>query len=505
MLLHLATVENTRKLLLMLILTAFIHSNTQAQINAYFSSGTFNTPTNQSFVETYLTIVGQSLANKVVDTKLQNSISIDVKIKRDTLLVKSSKYRLHGPLFSDPIKAPAFIDNQRYILPNGNYSIELTLSDEYDSIKKPLTIKSNFVIFFNGFDLQSSSIQALESFQKSEYESSISKSGYNLVPYTVSYYPESSKFLSFYYEVYNANLILGDNKPFLFYYYLESRDTRAVLNSYGSFKKQQSAAVNPLLAKMDISKLGSGNYNLVIELKDSENKILLLKKYPFERLNRMVDIVELQALREKETVADYFGQCNNTDTLKMFVECLWPIADNYDKERVINQSIKKDAQLMKNFVIDFWQRRAADTANPLKMWASYYKEVQHVMAMFKCGKQPGYYTDRGRVYLQYGPPNQRSIQLMENNTFPYEIWQYYRITDGVNGQFYTNRKFVFVNKQIGDDCYLLVHSDMRGEINNPRWQFEITRRNNNGLGNPDNTTPSGTQNNQFEEIFSNPR
>jgi hypothetical protein len=58
---------------------------------------------------------------------------------------------------------------------------------------------------------------------------------------------------------------------------------------------------------------------------------------------------------------------------------------------------------------------------------------------------------------------------------------------------------------LGDDCFMLIQSDMRGEINNPRWQFELTRRNNNGMGNLDNTTPVGTESNQFNEIYSNPR
>ena len=160
---------------------------------------------------------------------------------------------------------------------------------------------------------------------------------------------------------------------------------------------------------------------------------------------------------------------------------------------------------MKKFVIDFWQRRAADTANPLKLWAAYYKEVQQAMILFKCGKQPGYYTDRGRVYLQYGPPNQRSQQNADLNTWPYEIWQYYRLTDNVNGQFFTNRKFVFVNKNIADDCHSLVHSDLRGEIYNDRWPFEVTKRNSKGIGNPDQNTPDGTQFNQFQEIYNNPR
>jgi hypothetical protein len=97
------------------------------------------------------------------------------------------------------------------------------------------------------------------------------------------------------------------------------------------------------------------------------------------------------------------------------------------------------------------------------------------------------------------------VQNTEVNTFPYEIWQYYRLTDNVNRQVFSNRKFVFVNKNIGDDCHVLVHSDMRGETHNERWRFEVSRRNNDGIGNPDNLSPAGVQDNQFNEIFSNPR
>lgn len=497
--------KNTRNPLKILLFALFFTGSYSAQVDAYFNIGKFNTPSNEPFIETYFTIVGQSLATAKVDGMVRNSVGILFKLFKDSTVIRVNKYNLNGPAFIVGSKAPTFIDNQRYSVPNGNYRFEISLKDNYDSTKKALVIKGSIQIDFKANEIQSSSIQTLESYKKAEEGSSISKSGYDLIPYTVNYYPESSGHLSFYLETYNANLSIGENKPFVFVYYLETNDKQEKMNSYGSFKKQQTAKINPLLAKLDISKLGTGNYNLVIEVRDEANGLHLKKKYFFQRLNRTVDITELEQFDQKQNIARYIGNCNNLDTLKMFVECVWPIADGLDKERAINQSIKKDPLLMKNFIVDFWERRAADTANPLKLWATYYKSVQQVMQLFKCGKQKGYYTDRGRVYLQYGPPSQRSQQTMENNTFPYEIWQYYRITDGVNGQFYTNRKFVFVNKMLGDDCYMLIHSDMRGEMNNSRWQFELTRRNNSGSANPDNTTPSGTEYNQFNEIYSNPR
>jgi GWxTD domain-containing protein len=493
--------------LLVLLLAIFLPNIFLSQISAYFDSNIFNTPQNQPFVETHLTIVGKSLVAKDEGGFFQNSANIALVIYKDTgtIPVKINKYNLHSPAFATPTTAPTFIDNQRYSLPNGTYRLELTLADNHNPALKPLVIKQTVKIKFDDKTIQSSDVQALESFKKTSLTTPLTKSGYELVPYSVNYYPETSNQLAFYMETYNTDKTLGANRPMVYHYYLELADKLIPLSTYGSFKKQLTSSINPLLAKIDITKLGTGNYNLVVELRDSANIMHVKQKYFFQRLNRNVDIAALQVYSENKTVADYFGACNNVDTLKMFVECLWPIAGTTDKERIINQSIKKDPILMKNFVIDFWQRRAADTANPLKLWAAYYQNVQKVMALFKCGKQKGYYTDRGRVFLQYGPPSQRAVQLVENNTFPYEIWQYYSTVDAVNGFTSTNRKFVFVNKMLGDDCFMLVHSDMRGEINNPRWQFETSRRNYNGIANPDATKPQGTENNQFDDLYSNPR
>lgn len=499
------TLKNTGRCFILLSITALISPKASAQIIAYYTSGAFYVPNNGPFIETYVTLNGYTLKAKKTEGKFQNSVSVLFTVFKDTLIVKANKYNLKGPLFEDTLKAPSFIDNQRYVLPNGTYTIVTQLTDNYLPGQKPLIIKEKINISFKPNLIQSSSIQLLESYKKTTTPTALTKSGYDLIPYTVNYFPESQNELAFYFESYNNDSVLGKNKAFIFSYYIETANSLKKLDNYSTFKKQTTSPVNPLLAKIDIGKLGSGNYNLVIEIRDENNIMQLQKKCFFQRLNKAVDIVALYGFDEKKSINDYFGSCNNADTLKMFVECLWPIANTLDKDRIINQATKKDPELMKKYIVDFWTRYAADTANPLKLWANYYKEVQKVMVLFKCGKQPGYYTERGRVYLQYGAPNQRSQQFAEENTFPYEIWQYYRLNDKSNGQFFSNRKFVFVSKMLGDDCYNLIHSNMRGEIYNERWQFEVTRRNNNGIANPDNTAPVGTENNQFNEIYSNPR
>lgn len=480
----------------------------RSQVQAHFNLNAFTTPRNEPYVETYLTFVGNSLAARVTKGReLQSAVNVLLTVYKDSSIVKANKYSLNGPFFADSLAtSPSFIDVQRYSLPNGVYRVELQVSDKYARKPDPLVLKQNITINYNEKDLQSSGVGLLESYRKSGGPSVLSRSGYDLVPYCINYYPESVNELAFYFETYHTDSVFGKNRPFLYYYYIENSQNYQQLPDFVSFKKQQTATVNPLLARLDISKLGTGNYNLVIEVKDEKNITHLQKKVYFQRLNKQVDLASRDvALEGNTSLSEYFGNCNDMDSLKMFVECLWPIADGVDKERTINQSIKKDADLMRKFVIDFWQRRAADTANPVKMWKTYFGHVKEANDLFRCGKQKGYFTERGRVYLQYGRPDKRTEQPYEPNTYPYEIWQYYRLTDQVNGQFFTNRRFVFVNRNLGDNCHTLVHSDVRGEIYNDRWRFEVTRRNNNGMANPDNVQPGGTNLNQFNEIYDNPR
>ncbi len=108
------------------------------------------------------------------------------------------------------------------------------------------------------------------------------------------------------------------------------------------------------------------------------------------------------------------------------------------------------------------------------------------------------------MYLQYGKPDQRNQVNSEPNTYPYEIWQYYRIYDKSTGRFFTNKKFVFVNEAIADNCYKLIHSDVRGEIYDERWRFKLVNRSQQSL-NLDDTKPVNTYGTNVDENFNNPR
>jgi GWxTD domain-containing protein len=140
-------------------------------------------------------------------------------------------------------------------------------------------------------------------------------------------------------------------------------------------------------------------------------------------------------------------------------------------ERAFIRSALKtsDIKKLQDYFYGFWQRREKD--NPEHAWLLYKAEVKKVQYNFGTPIKRGYQTDRGRVYLEYGPPNTRSTQYTEPSTYPYEIWQYYTLK-----QTQRNKKFVFYSPDMVTSDFFLLHSDAIGEPNNPSWRIQLTSR-----------------------------
>ena len=126
----------------------------------------------------------------------------------------------------------------------------------------------------------------------------------------------------------------------------------------------------------------------------------------------------------------------------------------------------------REFLIKFWLKKFPQ--NPAQEWVKYLTRIEQCNKMFSTMLRKGYLTDRGRVYLEYGPPNNIVEATDPSIAYPYQIWQYYTLT---HSQF--NKKFVFFNFTGAMNEYTLIHSDARGEPQNDNWQQVIKKYNNN--------------------------
>ena len=123
---------------------------------------------------------------------------------------------------------------------------------------------------------------------------------------------------------------------------------------------------------------------------------------------------------------------------------------------------------MQQFLFNFWSKRSP--MNPKQGFEEYLSAVRRVNMSFKTSSYPGYRTDRGYVFLKYGQPDKIMESPNEPGAYPYEIWHYYEVANQ------HNKRFVFMSKDSAANDYQLIHSDVVGEINNPRWQLEIYSR-----------------------------
>ena len=113
-----------------------------------------------------------------------------------------------------------------------------------------------------------------------------------------------------------------------------------------------------------------------------------------------------------------------------------------DEERRAFKKLQTDLEREK-FIEEFWRRRDPDPdteENEFK--EEYYERIAYANEHFSSGI-PGWKTDRGRIWIMYGKPDERETHPMggaydrpsyhgggSTTTYPFEIW-FYRYLPGV--------------------------------------------------------------------------
>ncbi len=444
-------------------------------IGAYLSHAAFNVPGQSPYVDIYLEIIGNTLVYKQLPNgQFQGSIQVTMIIKQDSVIKDFKKYELLSAEVSDTAGVGVnFIDQQRFILPNGDYFLELSIADN-NVAKAPEALNYPFTISFPNEKCTISTIQFVNSYTKTLESNILSKSGYDLIPLVDNFYASDKDKLIFYCEIYNPSIKEGTEEKYLISYYIESFENGRILNEYARMKRETAKPVSVVLNEFDISRLPTGNYNLVVSLKDKTNTKLAVSSSFFQRSNP-----EMDNLAQDYTTVDltnsFAAQIKSADTLREFIKSLAPIATEMEKLFINYQSSTAPLSALQQYFQKFWETR--DIFKPKEAWENYKIQVNRVNAAYSTQLKKGYNTDMGYVYLKYGEPN--TIQdvpydagvMTGRGTVPYQIWHYYSLNNGRE----RNKKFVFVSSEVSVRDYTLVHSDAVGEIQNYNWQAMIHR------------------------------
>jgi len=113
-----------------------------------------------------------------------------------------------------------------------------------------------------------------------------------------------------------------------------------------------------------------------------------------------------------------------------------------DTERAAFKKLSTDDE-REAFIENFWERRNPNPGSPENEYKEeYYRRIAYTNEHYASGI-PGWKTDRGRIYIMYGPPDENDSHPSggsyerpqsegggETSTFPFEQWRY-RYIDGI--------------------------------------------------------------------------
>jgi len=435
---------------------------------AFLTYASFNSPEGP-YVETYLTIAGNSVRYaRLENGKFLATVNVLMTFKQNGEIKAFSKSEILSPELEDTLNVDQYFNHlERIFVPNGVYDFEILISDKNGNLQ-PVPYTQQVTVDFPADKAAFSGIELVKSYKSTENTNQYSKSGYDLIPYVFSFYPGNERKLTFYAELYNMEQLLGKEQKFLLSYYFESFESGLKLTDYVKMKKETTRPVNVILAEFNIENLASGNYNLVVEARNDKNELLASGKQFFQRINpnARFNVADILAVETRNTFVE---QYTSKDTLLEYINCLYPIASGLEKAYIKNTLKDSDLHTMQQFFFSFWQQR--NTTSPNRAWLEYKSQVAVAQENFGTTIKKGYQTDRGRVFLQYGPPNAREGHYNEPSTYPYEIWQYYTLN-----QTQRNKKFVFYSMDMVTADFTLLHSDAIGEVYEPRWKVFLRNK-----------------------------
>lgn len=435
-------------------------------IRAIFDYKVFHHPTDGAYVECITSFEGATFSLEKIDTSsFKARAELMIVISQNEKIVSFRKLQVEGPLVSAN-NPEDFLSLERFLLPNGIYDVELEIRDLVGG-GEPASLTKRIVIENPLSGVFVSDIEFLSAYRKTTEITILSKAGYDMIPYLSGYYPNSANIIVFYSEIYRTDEEFGKDEPFVYVLKVMDRFNREI-ESISKMKREKSSPVVSMLQTLDISTLSTGEYKLRVEVRNKLNEMLYFTERKFSRTKQedkdqntigVADIILSNSFASKYT---------DRDALYKLIEAHLPIANELDRITITNQLKVADLTMLQSFLYSFWMKK--NPTNPESAWLEYEKQIKEVDLAFGNGKKPGWRTDRGRVYLQYGPPNTRVMRHNETNYFPFEIWHYYETNDKQH-----NRRFLFYSTDLTMDMELL-HSDVPSEVKNYQWREMVRSR-----------------------------
>jgi len=336
-------------------------------------------------------------------------------------------------------------DISKFYVEPGEYMLQVDIidvnSNRRQRIRKPLKLQ-----VFPNDSLSLSDITIASQIVKTGSENEFTKYGHDVVPNAGRIFSPTAPMLYYFFEVYGlsgtgnyslATQILSLNGDLVQEYPLQSKSmpgTTAV----------EWGGINTAGLKSGIHQLN------IIVTDEGDNQVASTRKTFY--------VIRPQSAATTATVGSHEYDALNEAQLDAIYE-LVSIVMEKSEQNLFQQS---DEVGKRRVLSTFWERKDPNPDTPVNEFkTAFYQRVQLANREFGTDRDEGWKTDRGRVLIQYGQPDNIERIPSSLDQKPWETWSYYDIQGGVD--------FIFVDRT-GYGSFQLVHSTALDEVQDSRWQ-----------------------------------
>ncbi|MEM1000401.1 MAG: GWxTD domain-containing protein [Bacteroidota bacterium] len=460
--------KSTIVFLFSFLITALAVVGQSRDLVYYVDMGKFYDQEGRPYMELYLDVDAASvdyapLENGAFQSKV--SVQLEIEAKEATEPVYDRTFELVSGEVADTSRMGTrfgIMDVRRIALEPGEYIVTGLLQDQVNAGAKQHKFVQEMIIEPQSPNFCSTSdIEFIQSFRKSTVTQPHSKLGYDIMPLVTNSTFIDADSLRFYLELYHVDR--ESEKAYFAHVYVTQANSTDKMAAVQKTVRHKPVPLDILSMTLNLSELPSQTYDLNVDIYNHQNKIIANRTKKFFLVNSKVEAQNVAAT--DGAYEEYFNL--DEEQLDYYIHTLYYISTS--TERNFAKALETYEE-KKNYFLNFWsKRRSANAESPAKPWIAYKSRVEYANQQFKASHKEGWRTDRGRVMLTYGPPNDVERFPSSNTRYPYHIWRYNKIKTQAN------RIFIFFDPNMATGDYVLIHSDLNGEFNNPRWEFDVVR------------------------------
>lgn len=338
------------------------------------------------------------------------------------------------------------------------YQIILIGSD-FNNPAKTDTVKIDYTIpDYSSQTVSMSDIELSSGIQKSSDSKNIFyKNTLEVTPNPGGLYGSNVNNLAYYCEIYNLNTLTAS--PSYFNVSISNVNDEVIYKKENKISKKSRAIVQ--FGSLMIDSLKSGSYFLTANFIDSASNVSILKKSKFFVFNKSV---EENNDRNTSFLRSEFSVMTEKEINEVFDKSIY-IRSGEDTKKFNSLTTLESKR---KFMYEFWNQKSGVVVGKISYdKVSYFKRVNEANRIFLEPYKEGWKTDRGRIYVLYGPPDDIDRHNFDSDTRSYDVWTYNSLEGGAI--------CVFYEKEINSSLYYLLHSTIRTEIRNNDWQKEVKK------------------------------